>query len=359
MPCGRRISSSLADFNLLKSWITICERDHNDYTEWKRYDNPKLWKANGYTLRVIDVEKKCVTEARWDARYVALSYVWGGVEQLRLLMSNLQGLSTEGGLMLDEYRRLIPESILDAMAMVARLGERFLWVDALCIIQDGHDIEEQIKNMDNIYNAAAWCLVVASAKDANTPLPRAGKAMHQSPEFQHMEHVRGKELAVILPPLSVVLKSSPWNTRAWTYQESVLSKRLLIVSYQQIYFTCRHGHTFCEDMALESSENPAIYGERDGHIYGVTGKTNFEVYAGAVEEYTSRNITYHEDALKAFAGVLSYLEMSFQGFEFLYGLPDTELDQALLWYPKSDQHRRQSRNGDNLFPSWSWAGWVG
>ncbi|OWY55790.1 hypothetical protein AALT_g11147 [Alternaria alternata] len=95
-----------------------------------------------------------------------------------------------------------------------------------------------------------------------------------------------------------------------------------------------------------------------GQIYVMNAQTNFETYAEAVEEYSSRNISFHEDTVKAFAGVLSVLRTSFRG-DFLFGLPDTELDQALLWQPKGALSRRKDRNGNELFPSWSWAGWEG
>jgi hypothetical protein len=359
---GRRISPSCANFGLLRNWVRICEHNHDDFAERTRYDDLRSWKSNGYTLRVIDLQEKYVKVVGYDTRYVILSYVWGGAEQLLTLVSNYQHLSSKGGLVREEYQKRIPQTIHDAMYFVAQLGERYIWVDALCIIQDDPDKGEQIQNMDSIYNAAVWCLVAASAKDANSPLPRIRMAQNHlldsQPNLQHTARVQQTELAAVLPSLAVTLGSSIWNTRAWTYQESVLSRRLLIISNDQMYFTCRHGHTFCEDTDFESTDKPATIGERDGHIYGMAGKTNFEVYAGAVEGYTSRNITYHEDALKAFTGVLSYLETAFRG-TFLFGLPDTELDQALLWYPVSDQHRRQSSRGDDLFPSWSWAGWVG
>ena len=95
-----------------------------------------------------------------------------------------------------------------------------------------------------------------------------------------------------------------------------------------------------------------------GQIYGVDDQTNFETYAEAVEEYSSRDISFHEDTVKAFAGILSVLRTSFRG-DFLFGLPDTELDQALLWQPKRALSRRKDGNGNELFPSWSWAGWEG
>ncbi|OCL10386.1 HET-domain-containing protein, partial [Glonium stellatum] len=353
---GRRVSESLADLNLLKGWIKICERDHNDYEEISRYDSPTLWKAQGYTLRVIDIEENCIVIAGWDTRYVALSYVWGGVDQLRAVIANERELATEGALLQEKYRELLPQTIKDAMCLAAKMGERYLWVDSLCIIQDGPDIGNDVQNMDSIYGGATWCLVAASANGANDHLPRIGCLNLPCENAQQAAIVQERELAVILPTLTAAFHSSRWNTRAWTYQERVLSKRLLIVSEKQIYFNCFHDYTFCEDIEFESSttkSHGANSEERAGQIYGVDGLTNFEVYARAVEAYSARNITYHEDALKAFAGIMAHLETSFRGL-FLFGLPDKELDQALLWYPTSCSHPRQSRDGKRLFPSWSW-----
>jgi hypothetical protein len=70
-------------------------------------------------------------------------------------------------------------------------------------------------------------------------------------------------------------------------------------------------------------------------------------------------MSYQSDAIHAFSGIMARLRPLLQG-EFIYGLPETELDIALLWQP----HGTLTRNvdpvaGKALFPSWSWAGWVG
>jgi len=98
----------------------------------------------------------------------------------------------------------------------------------------------------------------------------------------------------------------------------------------QIYFEYYHGYSFFEDIALEdSAEDKSGTTQVSGQIYVVNAQANFEIYAEAVENYSSRHITFHEDAIKAFSEVLSVLRTSFRS-DFLYGLPDTELDQALL-----------------------------
>jgi hypothetical protein len=105
---------------------------------------------------------------------------------------------------------------------------------------------------------------------------------------------------------------------------------------------------------------PPSLDDRTGQFFGSSMKaiTNFDVYADAVPEYTRRQMSFLEDGLNAVSGVLSHFSPWFRG-EFLSGLPLTELDQALLWYPKGNITRRKDRLGNDLFPSWSWIGWVG
>jgi hypothetical protein len=357
-PSGRRITSMQVDFNLLKSWITRCERDHQPIKTHKLVANAALLYLKGWKLRLIDVEEMCVKVVGHDTRYVALSYVWGGVSQLQLLTANYEILGTKGSLRLPEYRNLVPRTILDAIDVVAGLAERYIWVDSLCIIQDGRELRDQIRNMNSIYSNAAWTLIAASGNSSCALLPRIDKTNGQPADKQYPEQIHGNTLGVCLPTISVALRKSPWSTRAWTFQESVLSHRQLIFTEDQMYFTCCHGNTFTEDMMFEVLDVLANARERHGHISGLKPRTNFEVYAGAIEEYTRRNITYSEDILKAFTGVLSALESSFRS-TYLFGLPKTELDQALLWFPVQTHRRRESSKGEILFPSWAWAGWVG
>ncbi|KAF2129553.1 hypothetical protein P153DRAFT_21496 [Dothidotthia symphoricarpi CBS 119687] len=213
--------------------------------------------------------------------------------------------------------------------------------------------------MNKIYSQAAWCLVTASASSANDPLPRIGNEQDNLRSPYASRTVQGLQLATKPPPLYELISSSRWGSRAWTYQENVLSQRRLYVTNAQAYFTCRHDSMFSEARGSEHSQrlSEVTYFNK-GHVYGKQNVTNFEVYSKAVEEYTTRDMALQEDALKALTGVLSYLQTSFRG-SFLYGLPDTEIDQALLWRPRDNAIRRKDRTGRYLFPSWSWAGWIG
>ena len=82
-------------------------------------------------------------------RYLALSYVWGDPKEMgsrRWLMkaAHVDESQLHNGLDLD----LLPKTITDAMALVSKIGERYLWVDALCIVQDDFkELAEQTSQM--------------------------------------------------------------------------------------------------------------------------------------------------------------------------------------------------------------------
>ena len=67
-------------------------------------------------------------------------------------------------------------------------------------------------------------------------------------------------------------------------------------------------------------------------------------------------MTQASDILRALAGLLHILELSFKS-PIIQGLPQTLLDAAILWRPVGTLKRRVL--SDEKIPSWSWAGWIG
>jgi hypothetical protein len=66
------------------------------------------------------------------------------------------------------WNSTIPRTILDAMRLVESLGERYLWVDLLCIIQDDEVFKhEEVNDMDSIYANACGTIVAAQGKNSN------------------------------------------------------------------------------------------------------------------------------------------------------------------------------------------------
>jgi hypothetical protein len=343
---------SRCDFSLFRDWIELCG-NHHDTCRHVRYELD-------FPLRLIDVKRHCVVMAPSNSRYVALSYVWGTKKQLTLKNDTLQTFGTDGSLYENHQ---LPKTIKDAMTATRKLGERFLWVDALTIVPDDKQGKAiQIAKMGLIYSGAFLTIVAAAGDDSFAGLPGVES---DSRNIQDNEAVVcGRKLSLL--GMSICSRdeylfsvgSSTWNSRGWTYQEKMLSKRLLIFAEDQVHFHCCAA-TYCEDTHLENS-NPNVSFEFEQEYYfreeskQHNGKSAFQQYCTYVIGFTNREFTFECDILNAFAGVAGLLERELGGL--FWGLPERCFGDSLLWSPNSldllrPYHRRK------LFPSWSWAGW--
>ena len=108
---GRRVQSSSVNTELLKSWICACVYVHGDKCTPAKYET-----ARGFTLRLVDLRRRCVVIAPDDCEYVALSYTWGDsrrTKHLKLTKDSSCWLQTEGALA-DENEN-VPTTIKDAL----------------------------------------------------------------------------------------------------------------------------------------------------------------------------------------------------------------------------------------------------
>jgi hypothetical protein len=103
---------------------------------------------------------------------VALSYVWGEDPFFRTTKSEFTSLQRKGGLR--ESHIILPKTIKDAMLVVEMIGERFLWVDSLCIIQDdaAHK-KEMISAMGSLYMHSLLTIVAMTGCNADAGLFRS------------------------------------------------------------------------------------------------------------------------------------------------------------------------------------------
>src|SRR5262249_14113513 len=154
------------------------------------------------------------------SRYVALSYVWGKAAHVHTTEADVKrdGSGREVMIVLP---RLLPQTIEDAMHVTRSLGERYLWVDAFCIVQDNlADKHSQIIHMDAIYSSAFVTIVAASGSNSNSGLPGVSRPRNG---HQVTEMIRDLRFAVPLPEyMSTVFDPDlVWNSRGWTYQEKI------------------------------------------------------------------------------------------------------------------------------------------
>ena len=372
---GRFVSIKI-DIELCRSWVDYCEREHGELCEEPNAETGSYTTKTPQDLILIDVKRMCLCYAEHPVRYVALSYCCPANQVFRLSQSILSEM-----LGADSIKRKmveLPLRIQDAIHITMDLGETYLWVDAVCIIQDLEESKNfQILQMDRIYGAAFLTIVLATYDSFYR--------YNENPEGikQIVETVQNVHLAVPFDTVSFVVQHSRWNNRAWTYQEALLSKRKLYFTECQVYFQCCCNF-FCEDTIGEGC-SPSSYLFVRSNLYNLGGPYNptegsnfgtshlrkipylnpddaFYDYRVWISEYTSRRMSDPSDCLNAFYGIQNVLEYT-MGTEFLHGLPRKYLDTALLW-TLFDKHKRREvssfsdRNFNSLtIPSWTWAGW--
>lgn len=122
------------------------------------------------------------------------------------------------------------------MALVKQIGERYLWVDSLCIIQDDHITSTYfVSQMDIIYSHAILTIVAAAGSNANSGLPGVREGTRDVQ--QSILNVSGLRLmAAIDGSYYKGVAGSDWSTRGWTLQENILSRRKIIFTEKQVYW---------------------------------------------------------------------------------------------------------------------------
>ncbi|KXX73409.1 hypothetical protein MMYC01_210335 [Madurella mycetomatis] len=170
----RPVRGDVIDFDLVRWWVAVCEARHtpcdpSQIMHEMGWDPPQTVVP---AFRCIDLERDCLTLLRnvpvpANFRYAALSYVWGraGSEDafFKTLQANVAEREVPGFFAREENQRRLPATIRDAMTVARRIGIRYLWVDSLCIVQDGTGAEwlEAIRKMDIVYGAA-YIVICAS-----------------------------------------------------------------------------------------------------------------------------------------------------------------------------------------------------
>jgi hypothetical protein len=379
-----RIGSDLLSPNLVQKWLSECEVSHLGQCSVSHSTRDAI------DTHLINVERLCLVKATTSERYLALSYVVGGQNGLQLVKSNLTDLLKTNALNFASSAATsgvgITRVVQDAIELVKSQGEKWLWVDSLCIVQDDAATKhEQIMNMDTIYNHAFLTIVSVSGENAGHSLP--GIRPGSRPEINLSTDIRGYAMLAQPPRLKDILAASPYETRGWTFQERILSSRCLYLTQWGAYYQCQGGIS-SENLTISapawdsktiqsnSEHHASIESQRRhlrnlkpskrgvesndlGHYSSLTAD-RFSDYALLVSRYTQRRLSFASDILAAFSGILSAMERSHQ-CQHIYGLPVGNLHLALLWAPIGLGARRKpittSSGSEVTLPSWSWAGW--
>ncbi|KAE8153244.1 hypothetical protein BDV25DRAFT_137150 [Aspergillus avenaceus] len=325
---------------LVNSWIDTCTHKHGEACSNNHDTEEEILQLVQETyFGVIDVIRLQLKSLPVSARgrgtqpFVALSYVWGqGPTPYVTSRANIMKHIKRGGLEL--ALKQLPRTVRDAISLVSRLGYRYLWVDSL---SDGNDSSAGLR--------------------AVKPLLDPGKSLDDvdSPYLLGAECGLGVRL-LATRSLEAVVDDSEWNRRAWTFQQRALSRRCLIFAEGRVYFQCR-STTISQDIHTDK-DGYGTWLDRSSiplHTPQELQLRPIPCYMNYIQMYTGRLLTRRPDTLAAFDGISRLLSL-YMKQPFLFGLPISHLDLALLWSPT--EVIKQHQPAQNGFPTWSWCGWM-
>ncbi|KAI8633547.1 heterokaryon incompatibility protein-domain-containing protein [Xylariaceae sp. FL1651] len=343
--------------------------------------------------RVIDVGSatkmpRLLETSASDGHWVALSYCWG--RDASFILTSASKARLEQGVSLEAF----PATLRDAIMVTRSLGIPYIWIDALCIIQDSiEDWRREAPQMKNVYSNADLVIVATAADDVN-----AGIFSSRSVSFARLPWVYQDEAGAVTQNdksqvIGIRLKydstrfdedqlyrGSRWMSRGWTMQEDFLARRLLVFTKHTMTWEClehaerENGQHITEIsspnrkttrdfmsrywkrwMAVlransdSGSDKQAPLGEADDtksleDISKWANATPYEMWNNTIVEYSKRRLTKHGDRLPALSG-LAALFHEITGDTYYAGLWKNDLVRGLLW--RYDAHR--SYRGERVY----------
>ena len=289
-------------------------------------------------------------------QYTTLSYCWGDLHKCTLRQGNMRDL----------YVSIpwasMPETFRDALWFTHKLGYNFLWIDALCIIQDSSmDWSSEAASMKTVYGNSALNIMADRGTNSDHGLfasrppkvvrPFIWRRRASSMWLCHVEQVTQEIFA------------APLNHRAWVVQERFLAPRSIHFGANQVFWECAE-MTAAEALPLTFSlrvagaQAPKRLSRTaiDALITGKGGLAVYDIWDVFVHIYAFAKLSYTRDRSIAISGLARIIcrHLGLAQRDYLAGMWRPRFVQEMLWHVQQvDKWSRSSRSVDGLVPSWS------
>lgn len=354
-------TGSGAGSQMIARWLQYCTTHHKECNNIYGDSRP---------TRLLDLEMnaeevRLVLENDVGPQpYATLSYSWGHVASVRLRHNNCQELFS--GIRVET----LPRTIREAIEVCRRLSIRYLWVDALCIMQeDDKDFADEISRMGSIYARSFITIAAADSSDCES-----GCFRDRSPLYQENCRIWEDERRLVffskwdLPKCDNIhlLEGHALDSRAWVHQERMMSPRTIHFCHNEIVWECRET-IMCgrcdgaKPLATTNSRLKKIFIKlqrlRD---HGSGGSYEFpSIWRDILNRYSKTILSNDNDRLSALAGIAEF-PLQKLGYRASFGLWLPLFLDELVWAAtKPSANEVEGYNTVSSFPSWSWVGIKG
>lgn len=334
-------------------------------------------------LRLIDVNPEGSHDCRLvltgdklvspHSPYLALSYRWGNPEDAQTQFK------TKSKTIDDRMRGFLLEStsqcIRDAIEVARALGIQYLWVDALCILQDDEsDWELQSAQMARIYRNATAVICAAASSSCHQGFLERNKTSASIKFQSHIDPAVSGYFNVTFCSKSqwphcgnfstanMETSGCDWSTRGWTYQELYLARRAIIFGRNKIHYRS-------SDIVWSENEKSTMDGTIISLHKSSMQETDDEFISGwinAISLFSDRHFSNILDRLPAISGLAETVSGGCPD-QYLAGIRKSHLHHDLVWALDSWSGILSTANGrawaisslqspnPYIAPSWSWA----
>lgn len=334
---------------IISGWMQNCQNTHSHCQPLRRRELPS---------RLLRISENKVFLEEFSPNhgylpYTILSYCWGAATSMQTTTTNV--VRHQSGLKV----KSLPLTLRHAIQVTKRLGYEYIWVDALCIIQDSStDWDAEYVRMGEYYQNA---VVTISALDAYS----SAEGFLRTRKFANVTPLSPKADLWVRPRMSLwadVFRTAALNTRGWALQERLLSMRIIHFTNTEIFWEClsccaRESTFEVHDEVPDSSELVTSEGLGFKRCLFTCGSDHFSPRDGAfslwyhlVQQCTMREFTKISDRLPAIEGiarrVVEITRSSYVGGIFVEDLA------SLCW-------TSHTRVMDMSIPSYSWSSCLG
>jgi Heterokaryon incompatibility protein (HET) len=295
-------------------------------------------------------------------QYLTLSHGWGENQHFKLTSVNSESFHQKIPF------ESLPKTFQDAVIVTRKLGYQYLWIDALCIVQDDlGEWQREAARMANVYHNSTCTIAGHSAKNDSEGFLAA--ALEPIPYFWLPPRPQAANAnssgSNSMTPRSLFLggsfkgqvNESFLARRGWVFQERILSRRILHFTRHHIFF---EDGSRVQSVDIGHSHRPWTHSSwKDDKLMVQDVVASLADWYKIIERYSLCALTFERDRLPAISGIARLVETYDFAGDYLFGLWSKSLHQGLLWVAVDPSPQRVSYESNTAPPSWSWANWKG
>jgi len=232
-------------FNWAIHWIQECQANHTKCNNKfipessEHYLPLRLLDVGGYEDEMISLKLSSQLGEEHSKNYIALSHCWGEAVNLTLTKSDVDNMASL-------HMSRLTKNFQHAVRIARALDIRYLWIDSLCIVQDDDaEWESESANMGLVY-ANSKCVISASAsKDSNGGCFMPKELFRNDCTLRSSSHhsivvsaAHNRSFEASFKLFKEKAENTVLNTRAWTFQERYLARRVLHFCEGAVFFEC-------------------------------------------------------------------------------------------------------------------------